>query len=342
MLVTQTPLLRRFWYNVARSAQITNEPFPFRLLGESIVLWRDEHGAVHAVRDRCPHRTARLSQGWVEDGKIVCPYHGWAFDGAGTCVKVPQEPDRLRAFAVSAYACAERYNHVWVALEEPLFDIPSIPEFDTPGYRQVIEFREDWAANPLRIMENAFDAAHLTFVHKNSFGDPDPSVRPPSIEQTRDGFVARNKVEVKTPDHMKAALSTTEDRTTRTTDSRFYLPFSRIAKITYPSGLENMLCTFLAPIDDQHTLFTQWVVRNDTADQVPPETVIAFDRQVTLEDRLILEGCDADVMLDPTESDEVSMASDRPGLVMRKMLNALIREHASGVESRALEPVAAG
>jgi phenylpropionate dioxygenase-like ring-hydroxylating dioxygenase large terminal subunit len=334
MLMTQTPLLRRFWYNVARSAQITSEPFPFRLLGEAIVLWRDEHDVVHAVRDRCPHRTARLSQGWVEDGKIVCPYHGWAFDGAGTCVKVPQEPDRLRAVSVAAYACAERYNHVWVAMEEPLFDIPSIPEFDTPGYRQVIEFREDWSANPLRIMENGFDAAHLTFVHKNSFGSSDPAVRPPTLEPTVDGFVARNVVQVKTPDHMKAALSTTADRTTRTTDNRFYLPFSRVAKITYPSGLENMLCTFLTPIDDTRTLFTQWVVRNDTAEQVPPETVIAFDRQVTLEDRVILEGTDDDVMLDPTESDEVSMASDRPGLLMRKMLNTLIREHSNPIEPR--------
>jgi hypothetical protein len=141
---------------------------------------------------------------------------------------------------------------------------------------------------------------------------------------------------------MKAALSTTEDRTTRTTHSRFFLPFARIAKITYPSGLENMLCTFLAPIDDQHTQFTQFVVRNDTAEQVPPETVIAFDRQVTLEDRLILEGCDDDVVLDPTESDEVSMASDRPGLLMRKMLATLIREQGSVSEPRVLEPAAAG
>jgi len=325
MLVTTVPLLRRFWYCVAPSSALTDQPFPFRLLAEPIVLWRDRDGKPHALRDRCQHRMAKLSLGWVNGGNIVCPYHGWEYDGTGACVHIPQDPSDRRTIAISGYHCAERYNHVWVALEDPIFDIPTIPEFAAPGYRQVIEFYEPWAAHPLRIMENAFDAAHTTFVHQKSFGISDPSVQPIQIEELPDGFTSRQRVEVKTPDHMKAALSTTEDRTTRTITSRFFLPFSRTAKIAYPSGLENVLCTFLAPIDDTHTQFTQWVVRNDTATQVPPETVIAFDRQVTLEDRTVLESIDGDLAIDPAQGDEVHMASDRPGLLMRKMLNTLIR-----------------
>jgi phenylpropionate dioxygenase-like ring-hydroxylating dioxygenase large terminal subunit len=327
VLVTQIPLLRRFWYCVAPSSALTDRPLPFRLLAEPIVLWRDADGTPHAVKDRCQHRTAKLSQGWVNGDNIVCPYHGWEYDGAGACVHIPQDANDDRTIGVPGYHCAERYNHLWVALEDPIFDLPAIPEFGVSGYRQVIEFYEPWATHPLRIMENAFDAAHLTFVHRKSFGMPDPSVVPMQIEELPDGFTSRNEVDVKTPEHMKAALSTTEDRTVRRMTSRFFLPFSRTVKIAYPSGLENILCTFLAPIDDSHTQFTQWVIRNDTASQVAPESVIAFDRQVTLEDRTVLEGTDGAFAIVPSEGDEVHMASDRPGLLMRKMLNRLIRSH---------------
>jgi hypothetical protein len=58
-------------------------------------------------------------------------------------VRVPQDViEKPNPFGVPAYRCIERYNHVWVALEEPIYDIPDITEFADPAYRQVIEFRE--------------------------------------------------------------------------------------------------------------------------------------------------------------------------------------------------------
>jgi nitrite reductase (NADH) small subunit len=41
--------------------------------------------AVHALDGVCPHRGAPLEDGFVHEGRIVCPWHGWAFgltDGA--------------------------------------------------------------------------------------------------------------------------------------------------------------------------------------------------------------------------------------------------------------------
>ncbi len=90
MLVTQQPVLRRFWYPVIPVSHLEEGPKPFELLGEKIVLWLNESGVPAAVRDRCCHRSARLSQGKVIDGNIRCPYHGWSFNGSGACVKVPQ------------------------------------------------------------------------------------------------------------------------------------------------------------------------------------------------------------------------------------------------------------
>lgn len=37
-------------------------------------------GTLAAVDNVCPHRAGPLAEGWIEDGKIVCPWHAWGFD----------------------------------------------------------------------------------------------------------------------------------------------------------------------------------------------------------------------------------------------------------------------
>jgi nitrite reductase/ring-hydroxylating ferredoxin subunit len=36
-------------------------------------------GDVHAVGDSCPHMGASLSEGYLDGGTVVCPWHGWVF-----------------------------------------------------------------------------------------------------------------------------------------------------------------------------------------------------------------------------------------------------------------------
>ena len=93
MLVTQQPVLRRFWYALFPMSAIEAGPKPFTLLGENIVVWKTADGTPAALRDRCCHRTAKLSKGTVVEGNIVCGYHGWTYDCSGACVRIPQAPD---------------------------------------------------------------------------------------------------------------------------------------------------------------------------------------------------------------------------------------------------------
>lgn len=45
-------------------------------------------GTLAAVDNLCPHRAGPLAEGWIEEGKIVCPWHAWAFDLAtGICAE---------------------------------------------------------------------------------------------------------------------------------------------------------------------------------------------------------------------------------------------------------------
>ena len=321
MRVTQEKRLRNFWYCVMPVSKLSEGPKPFELLGEKLALWLDETGNPHAVRDRCLHRSAALSSGRVENGNIVCPYHGWAYSGSGACALIPQGQGKAPgSYAVRSYHCAARYGHVWVALEDPVFGIPEIPEGSDPAYRQIDEFDEEWLCAPLRLMENAFDNAHLAFVHQNTIGSGDPAPAENTIETRDDGFITRVEAVVGNPAHMRGAIGIDAEKTLRSTANQFFLPFFRVGRITYPNGLVNIHCTAATPMGEGRTQRLQWVLRNDTEADVPQESVIAFDREVSDEDQWILETTDPDVPLDNSEGIEFSMKSDQPGLLMRRML----------------------
>ena len=62
----------------------------------------------HALDDRCPHAGGPLSQGSIENGKLVCPWHGREYDLAtGLCEAFP---------SVATHAVEMRDDGIYVAL----------------------------------------------------------------------------------------------------------------------------------------------------------------------------------------------------------------------------------
>ncbi|GAB4372898.1 MAG: molybdenum cofactor-independent xanthine hydroxylase subunit HpxD [Elainellaceae cyanobacterium] len=329
MLVTQQPVLKRFWYPVMPLAELQAGPKPFTLMGQPLVLWLTTDGQPAAAEDRCCHRSAQLSKGTVVNGTIQCPYHGWGFDAAGDCVQVPQLPEGLipRTYQISAYRCQERYGYVWVCLDEPLDDIPEIAEAADPAFRLIHQFYETWNASGLRIMENSFDSAHGHFVHASSWGDRQNPVPPPidDIIEMENGFLMKHWVQVLNPELQKKNLGIQAEKTIRTNERRWFMPFARTLKIHYPNGLIHLIFTAATPIDDRTSQLVQFCLRNDTEADAKAEDVIAFDRVVTQEDKVVLETTDYDVPLEISR--EQHMPSDKPGIVMRRRLAALLKAH---------------
>ena len=294
------------------------------------MLFLDEDGAPAALRDRCCHRTAKLSKGWMDEGRIVCGYHGWTYDRAGHVTRIPQfEPGRsLPNHQVPPHHCQARYGYAWVALEEPLAPIFDIPEDGAPGYRRIFQFYDQWQTAPLRLMENSFDNAHFAFVHRGTFGDnaqPKPSRY--DIEETDYGFVATTVVDILNPPAAFRVTGSTEPTTTRTMRNHWYLPFARRMDMTYPSGIRHIIINCATPIDDGRIQLVQLLYRNDTEADCPTQALIDWDAAVVYEDREILEATDPDAALDPTKRVEAHMPSDRPGLIMRRRLTELLGAH---------------
>mmetsp|Transcript_19169 Transcript_19169/g.47385 ORF Transcript_19169/g.47385 Transcript_19169/m.47385 type:complete len:550 (+) Transcript_19169:131-1780(+) len=184
-------------------------PHHFQLLGMDIVIWNDakrntgkfeskktklkkneqvefEEGTWRAFVDECPHRKVPLSEGRVEnDGTLFCSYHGWRFDGDGSCVDIPQvSEEKLETIAANPKSSCNSFPtqvingllFVWpsndkdAALESALTPVVHVPEekdgawFGPWNYRE-LPYGHDY------FQENVVDPAHVMVSHHNIIGN---------------------------------------------------------------------------------------------------------------------------------------------------------------------------
>ena len=345
MLVTRQPVFRKFWHAVMPLTDLVAGPKPFTLLGVDIVVFMDTEGQPAALRDRCCHRTARLSKGWCvssegkacPQGNIQCGYHGWTYNRSGQVVRIPQyEAERAISpdYKTTAYHCTARYGYAWVALEDPVAGIPDVPEYGDPAWRTIFQFHERWATSPMRALENSFDNSHFSFVHRATFGvaaSPKPSKY--ELVEKDGGFYAETVIDAVNPEKFHRISGVSDPITTRHMRNAYFLPFSRRLDIEYPGkdgkpGRRHIIINCFTPIDDGHIQLCQWLFRNDTEADCPAQMLIDFDAEITLEDREILESTDPDAVVDPRRRGvEYSMDSDRPGTLIRRKLFELLTAH---------------
>jgi 5,5'-dehydrodivanillate O-demethylase len=162
-------LLRRYWHPIATLPELLAEPvLAVTVLGENLALYRTEGGDLGLVAQRCPHRGASLAYGIPEADGLRCAYHGWKFDGSGSCLEQPAEPgdstfkDRVH---VPAYPAQEMGGLIWGYLGPA--PAPLLPRYDL-FVRDDLE-REigitRLPCNWLQIMENSLDPVHLEYLH---------------------------------------------------------------------------------------------------------------------------------------------------------------------------------
>jgi 5,5'-dehydrodivanillate O-demethylase len=167
-------LLRRYWFPVGVASELTdqNPTQIVRLLGETLVLFRDKKGSIGLLEDRCPHRGASLSYGRVEERGVACPYHGWLFDTKGNCLETPAEPcDSKFHLTVKqrSYPVQKLVGLYWAYLgPDP---VPLIPNFDVwyrrDGHRKIF-IQPQLDCNWVQPMENSMDPAHLQILHQDT------------------------------------------------------------------------------------------------------------------------------------------------------------------------------
>lgn len=269
--------LRAYWHPIALSEEVTETPRRFVLLDEALVAFRHA-GRVSVFKDLCIHRGSALSLGSVtSEGNIRCAYHGWEYNGKGACVRIPAKPEgspipgKARAFV---YKAEERYGAVWVALQDPIFQIPPFPagEFEDPSWRTFFAFCETWDTSAGRILENFCDWSHIPFVHGDTLGREDiprPAVEPSPVweKETENGYVLGYSYEQIDQSEVYGAGGALMVRR----DFVVHLPFMSHLYKTDPNGHRSLLSMAVCPRSPQESTLFLWISRNhsfDTDDDV--------------------------------------------------------------------------
>ena len=133
------------------------------------------------MSDLCVHRGTALSLGWVTGRRTGLPLprlavrHGRAVHGdpaeGGSGGRPGQGPG-------AAFRAQERYGLIWVALEEPRWPLPEVPELEDGDWVVVPAGPYRWRCDAARQVENFTDFGHFPWVHPGLLGDPERPVVP--------------------------------------------------------------------------------------------------------------------------------------------------------------------
>src|SRR6201995_3680299 len=94
-------LMRTYWQPAALVDELQGPRAirPVKLLGEELVMFRDEQGRYGLIDRHCAHRGTDLAFGRLEQGGLRCAFHGWLFDVTGQGRKTPADPEGSRMCA---------------------------------------------------------------------------------------------------------------------------------------------------------------------------------------------------------------------------------------------------
>ena len=194
LMVDDCGSLKNYWYVAAQSHEIKiDQPFKSVILELPIVLWRGASGAATALLDRCNHRNAPLSEGKINNNCLVCPYHGWAYNTAGSCVTIPSEgphTERIPTKKVESFPVKEMYGLVWVWMGrdvEPDGEPFKMPYYSNGwiNYYMVTDFKN----GVTDLVENFMDVPHTIYVHKGWFRDRKQMSIKAEVERTENSVL---------------------------------------------------------------------------------------------------------------------------------------------------------
>ncbi|MGW0043608.1 Rieske 2Fe-2S domain-containing protein [Rhodococcus sp. NPDC003348] len=192
------------WFQVAWSAEIEpGQVHRMKYFGQEMVAWRSTSGELTVMDAFCEHLGAHLGYGGrVEEDRIVCPFHGWEWNGQGknVCIPYQDRPNPTRRMKTWSVVEMNESVYVWHDLEgrEPYFEVQDV--FEGFGddktaadfyraYPEGCRVHRSLELHPQYVMENCVDLAHFKYVHR-------AANLPISLSQNFDEPIARVSFEL--------------------------------------------------------------------------------------------------------------------------------------------------
>ena len=297
--VVPIPTKRRFslarvldhWYIGCTAAELGPRPLARTLFDTPLVLFRS-HGQPVALLDRCAHRNVPLSLGAVEQGRLVCGYHGWAFDHEGACRDVPAlcGDAEGKARRVPRFATQERDGFVWVYMRPdaaPKVAPYAFPHLGDARYATV-RHQMDFPGSLYATLENILDVPHTAYLHRGLFRGVKKNEITAVVRRTATTAEAEYQGEPRPTGVMGSILA--PGGGTVTHFDRFILP--SIAQVEYALGDRNhlVITSALTPISDFETrLFAVATFRTVVPAPLLKAALLPIGKRVLEQDRKMLD-----------------------------------------------------
>ena len=172
------------WYQIGWSPEFpVGTTHARRWFGEDVVVYRDDHGELHALEAHCKHLGAHLGHGGKVSGNCVqCPFHGWSWGPDGYNAAIPDQDRPNRSKQLRVWPVMEQYGLAFAWHdphgEPPAWEMPDIftchpevtagPEAYFPPFPNLTRRDSDEPVHPQIVLENSADSAHFEFVHRAS------------------------------------------------------------------------------------------------------------------------------------------------------------------------------
>ena len=256
-------------------------PKPLRLLGEDLVVFRQEDGAVGVIDARCPHRGVSLVTAHNEPCGLRCVYHGWLIGADGSVVEMPAEPHEdvyRKHVRTKSYQTHEQGGLLSICMGEPDTQ-PPFPRFewvDLPAENLLVK-KVKQRTNFMQAVENTVDASHVAFLHQDgtieASGDAseETSDATRSVRPTKD---RRPRIKVEETDyglHYAALYMASEVGLTYARVTEFVTPFFGFIPAPSKTGASSYhIWNAAVPIDDENTWI--YLVDYSLLDPIPEHT----------------------------------------------------------------------
>ena len=164
-------LMRRYWHPIIPAAELTADRRKkrVRLLGEDLVIFMESDGSYGCVAERCAHRGCSLYYGFLEEGGLRCPYHGWLWEKSGKCLEQPFEPaESMMKHVVrqTAYPVQRMAGLLFIYMgPAPAPLLPRYDVFAREDGTRLIEVQPVIETNILQAQENSLDPTHVYYLH---------------------------------------------------------------------------------------------------------------------------------------------------------------------------------
>jgi 3-ketosteroid 9alpha-monooxygenase subunit A len=173
------------WFFAAYSDELeVGQSRPIKYFDEEMVMFRTDSGEVKILEAYCPHMGAHLGYGIhehtgqggeVRGDTIVCPFHGWRFNGEGVCEEVPYAknmPPKVKdQQCLKSWQVQEKNQIIWFWHHPehavPEYDVIAIPETaaDSRDWGTSQRYHQRIRTHIQDMAENGADPAHFQFVH---------------------------------------------------------------------------------------------------------------------------------------------------------------------------------